>query len=94
MSRSDFFPGGKVGVTSAPYGDHFGKMHCLDAHPTGLDPCSIPLLSQLGLYCFDPETGSSKEMRNGELTYDLDKGEIISEDGELPHFFEYAFGYL
>ena len=70
------------------------KMHCLDAHPTGLDLSSIPLLSQLGLYCFDPETGSSKEMRNGELTYDLDKGEIISEDGELPHFFEYAFGYL
>jgi hypothetical protein len=33
-------------------------------------------------------------MRVGGLTYDVGKGEIICEDGELPHFPECAFGHI
>jgi len=94
MRLNDSFLGGSVDVTFAPHGTDFRKNALLDIHATGLDLSSIPLHSKLGLYYFDPETGSYKKMRVGELTYDLDKGEIICEDGELPHFSEYAFGYI
>jgi hypothetical protein len=38
--------------------------------------------------------GSYKKIGVGDLTYDMGKGEIIFEDGELPYLFEYAFGYI
>jgi len=93
MRLSDSFPGENVDVTFAPYDVDFRKNALLGIHATGLDLSSIPLYSKLGLYYFDRQS-RTKKMRVGGLTYDVDNGEIICEDGELPHFPECAFGHI
>jgi hypothetical protein len=83
-----------VNVVFGPHGTNFLKPALLDVDAKGLDLSSIPKDASVELYYFNPDSGGYELMNAKKESCNLKKGEIKCDNGELPHFSRYAFGYV
>ncbi|PIU45466.1 MAG: hypothetical protein COS95_03750 [Ignavibacteriales bacterium CG07_land_8_20_14_0_80_59_12] len=82
MLAADFGPGGTAFRTPA----------LLDMTTTGLDLSAVPEGANVHLYWYDPATASWEPM-SANITVSRSRGKIVCEDGEIPHFSRYGFGF-
>lgn len=81
-------------IEFSPHGLEFNIPAKLSYTVTGLDLSSVPVDAEIKLYYINDQTGLFEEMRSGSILHDRESGSISCIDGEIPHFSEYAFGYI
>lgn len=84
----------KLQIQFNPHGLQFNVPAKLTYTATGIDLSSLPDGAEIKLYYVNEDSGSFEEMHSGTITYDKALGTISCVDGEIPHFSEYAFGYV
>jgi hypothetical protein len=85
---------GSVDFTFGPHGTTFLTPALLNIDAKGLDLSSLPPNAKLQLYYFDPVSYTYAPMNTRSTNYSLQSGWIKCQDGQLPHFSRYAFGYV
>jgi len=71
----------------------FSRPAILDFYATGIDFGKLPRNATIKLYYYNSDTGQWEPMNAGSITWDIRQGWLKCEDGEIPHFSRYAFGY-
>jgi hypothetical protein len=84
----------KLQIKFNPDGLQFNVPAKLSYTVTGLNLSSVPVGTEIKLYYCNRETGMFEEMHSGSITYDIKSGTITCLNAEIPHFSEYAFGYI
>ncbi|MFA6540579.1 MAG: hypothetical protein WCT99_03180 [Bacteroidota bacterium] len=84
----------KLQIQFNPHGLQFNVPAKLTYTATGVDLSSLPDGTEIKLFYVNENSGSFEEMHSGTITYDKASGTISCVDGEIPHFSEYAFGYV
>lgn len=88
------FNDNKMKVTFGPHGLQFAVPAILTYSATGVDLSSMPDGSEINLYYVNEESGLLEDMHTGTITYDKAMGTITCTGAAIPHFSEYAFGYI
>jgi hypothetical protein len=74
-----------------PDGISFSKPAMLDVYARGLDLSGVPPWKKVKLFYCDG--GQWVEMKTGRVSANAWTGELSCDNGEIPHFSRYAFGY-
>jgi hypothetical protein len=88
------FDDAKLQVQFNPHGLQFKVPAKLSYTATGVDLSVLPAGTEIKLFYVDEQSGSFEEMNGGTITYDVETGTVSCTDAEIPHFSEYAFGYI
>jgi hypothetical protein len=83
-----------VNTIFGPHGTTFLVPALLNIHATGLDLSSLPSNVKVQLYYYNPDINTYTLMVTKSTNYNLTSGMIKCQDGQLPHFSRYAFGYV
>jgi hypothetical protein len=75
-----------------PDGISFNKSASLDVYARGLNLFGIPPWKKVKLFYCD-SNGELVEMKTGKVSVNAWTGELSCDNGEIPHFSRYAFGY-
>jgi hypothetical protein len=94
MSVDEQTLSGFVDLTFGPHGTMFLTPALLNINATGLDLSSVPPNAKVQLYYYNPTTNTYELMVVKNVFIDLKNGAIKCQDGQLPHFSRYAFGYV
>ncbi len=81
-------------VEFGPHGLQFNTSAKLYYKITGVNLSKLPAGAEIKLFYVNETTQQYEQMRAGSITTDLASGTIECVDGEIPHFSEYAFGYI
>jgi hypothetical protein len=90
MSVDDQVLRSAVDLTFGPHGPVFLKPALLDVNINGLDLSALNPKDKVYLWYID--NGTWIRMDAKKVDFDVKKGTLICQDGELPHFSMYAFG--
>ncbi len=90
VSTDAYYAMSSLDMTFGPHGAQFLKPARVSMHVTGMDLGDIPADAQLHLYYLD---NGEWVVMPGTVTINPQTGEVKCQDGELPHFSQYAFGY-
>lgn len=88
------FDDAKLQVQFNPHGLQFKVPAKFSYTATGVDLSTLPAGTEIKLFYVDEQTGSFEEMKGGSISYDVESGTVTCTDAEIPHFSEYAFGYI
>ena len=85
---------GAVNVIFGPHGTKFIKPALLNIDAHGLDLSMIPPNANVQLYYLNLDNNKYELMTVKKTSFDIKQGQIKCQDGQLPHFSRYAFGYV
>ncbi len=90
VSADAYFAMASLDMVLGPQTASFTEPANVKMHVTGMDLSQMPEGSELHLFYYD--NGSWVTMP-GTVTYNRQTGEVKCQDGQLPHFSRYCFGY-
>jgi hypothetical protein len=82
-----------VGLKFKPGGLKFNIPAKLDFNATGLDLSVVPFGAQLSLYYVNDFGSATEKEKAKKISANAFYGSLVCDDGEIPHFSRYAFGY-
>jgi hypothetical protein len=85
---------GSVDVIFGPHGTKFLVPALLNIDAHGLDLSMIPPNANVQLYYLNLDNNTYELMVVKKTSFDIKQGQIKCQDGQLPHFSRYAFGYV
>ncbi len=90
MSADAYYAMSSLDLSFGPQNAAFLEPATVKMHVSGMDLSGMPEGARLHLFYVD---NNSWVIMPGTVTYNRHTGEVKCQDGKLPHFSRYAFGY-